>query len=72
MDFLDAQSDYRHVQLSYVQLSYVQLVGSYLTAAGQLNLAVGTEAISVGLNAGSELLDQPGSSWAGYEFARFH
>jgi cobalt-zinc-cadmium efflux system outer membrane protein len=40
MDFLNAQSDYRQVQLAYVQL-----VGSYLTAAGQLNLAVGTEAI---------------------------
>lgn len=40
MDFLNAQSDYRQVQLAYFQL-----VGSYLTAAGQLNLAVGTEAI---------------------------
>jgi cobalt-zinc-cadmium efflux system outer membrane protein len=40
MDFLNAESDYRQVQLSNVQL-----VGSYLAAAGQLNLAVGTEAI---------------------------
>jgi cobalt-zinc-cadmium efflux system outer membrane protein len=40
MDFLNAQSDYR-----MVQLAYVQLVGSYLTAVGQLNLAVGLEAI---------------------------
>ncbi len=40
MDFLNAQSDYRTVQLAYLQL-----IGSYLTAAGQLNLAVGTEAI---------------------------
>jgi outer membrane protein, heavy metal efflux system len=40
MDFLNAQSDYRQVQMAYVQL-----IGSYLTAAGQLNLAVGTEAI---------------------------
>jgi cobalt-zinc-cadmium efflux system outer membrane protein len=40
MDFLNAQSDYRNVQLAYVQL-----VGSYLTAAGQLNLAVGREVI---------------------------
>jgi cobalt-zinc-cadmium efflux system outer membrane protein len=40
MDFLNAQSDYRQVQLAYVQL-----VGSYLSAAGQLNLAVGQEAI---------------------------
>ena len=40
MDFLNAQSDYR-----VVQLAYLQLVGAYLTAAGQLNLAVGREAI---------------------------
>jgi cobalt-zinc-cadmium efflux system outer membrane protein len=40
MDFLNAQSDYRQVQLAYVQL-----VGSYLSATGQLNLAVGEEAI---------------------------
>jgi cobalt-zinc-cadmium efflux system outer membrane protein len=40
MDFLNAQSEYRAVQLAYVQL-----VGSYLTAAGQLNLAVGREVI---------------------------
>jgi len=40
MDFLNAQSDYRAVELAYVQL-----IGSYLTAAGQLNLAVGREVI---------------------------
>ena len=40
MDFLNAQSDYR-----VVQLAYVQLVASYLTYAGQLNLAVGHEVI---------------------------
>jgi cobalt-zinc-cadmium efflux system outer membrane protein len=40
MDFLNAQSDYR-----VVQLAYLQLVGSYLTAASQLNLAVGREII---------------------------
>ena len=40
MDFLNAQSDYRQVQMAYVQL-----VGSYLDAAGQLNLAVGREEI---------------------------
>jgi cobalt-zinc-cadmium efflux system outer membrane protein len=40
MDFLSAQSDYRQVQLAYAQL-----LGAYLTAAGQLNLAVGSEAI---------------------------
>lgn len=40
LDFLNAQSDYR-----VVQLAYLQLVGAYLTAAGQLNLAVGREVI---------------------------
>jgi len=40
MDFLNAQSDYR-----IVQLAYLQLIGSYLTATGQLNLAVGREVI---------------------------
>ena len=40
MDFLNAQSDYRAVQLAYLEL-----IGSYLTAAGQLNLAVGREVI---------------------------
>jgi cobalt-zinc-cadmium efflux system outer membrane protein len=40
MDFLNAQSDYRQVQLAYAQL-----IGAYLTAAGQLNLAVGRETI---------------------------
>lgn len=40
MDFLNAQSDYRTVQLAYLQL-----IGSYLTAAGQLNLAVGREVL---------------------------
>jgi cobalt-zinc-cadmium efflux system outer membrane protein len=39
MDFLNAQSDYRQVQLAYAQL-----LGSYLTAVAQLNLAVGNEA----------------------------
>ena len=40
MEFLNAQSEYRAVQLAYAQL-----IGSYLTAAGQLNLAVGREVI---------------------------
>ena len=40
MDFLNAQSDYRQVQLAYMQL-----VGSYLAAASELNLAVGSEVI---------------------------
>lgn len=40
LDFLQAESDYRAVQLAYVNL-----VGSYLTAAAQLNMAVGREVI---------------------------
>jgi cobalt-zinc-cadmium efflux system outer membrane protein len=40
LDFLSAESDYRSVQLNYVNL-----VGSYLTAAAQLNQAVGREVI---------------------------
>ena len=40
MDFLNAQSDYR-----VVQLAYLQLIGAYMTAAGQMNLAVGKDAI---------------------------
>ncbi len=40
LDFLNAESEYRTVQLGYVNL-----VGSYLTAAAQLNLAVGREVI---------------------------
>jgi cobalt-zinc-cadmium efflux system outer membrane protein len=40
LDFLNAQSDYRSIQLNYLNL-----VGSYLTAASQLNLAVGREVI---------------------------
>ena len=40
VDFLNAQSEYRAVELSYLNL-----VGSYLTAAAQLNLAVGREVL---------------------------
>ena len=40
MDFLNAQSSYRQTQLAYVQL-----VGAYLAAAGQLNLAAGSEVL---------------------------
>jgi cobalt-zinc-cadmium efflux system outer membrane protein len=40
LDFLGAQADYRGVQLNYLNL-----VGSYLDAASQLNLAVGREVI---------------------------
>ena len=40
LDFLNAENDYRTVQLSYVNL-----VGAYLTAAAQMNQAVGREVI---------------------------
>ena len=40
LDFLNAESEYRNVQLNYVNL-----VGTYLTAASQMNLAVGREVI---------------------------
>jgi outer membrane protein, heavy metal efflux system len=40
IDFLNAESDYRAVQLNYANL-----IGSYLTAAAQLNEAVGREVI---------------------------
>jgi cobalt-zinc-cadmium efflux system outer membrane protein len=40
LDFLQAQQEYRTTQLSYLNL-----IGSYLTAASQLNLAVGREVI---------------------------
>jgi outer membrane protein, heavy metal efflux system len=40
LDFLNAESDYRTVQLNYVNL-----IGSYLIAAAQVNLAVGREVI---------------------------
>jgi cobalt-zinc-cadmium efflux system outer membrane protein len=40
LDFLNAQAEYRGVQLNYVNL-----VGSYLTSAAQLNMAVGREVI---------------------------
>lgn len=40
LDFLDAQKEYRDTQLAYLNL-----VGSFLNAANQLNLAVGREVI---------------------------
>ncbi len=40
LDFLNAEAEYRTVQLAYLNL-----VGSYLSAAAQLNLAVGREVI---------------------------
>ena len=40
LDFLQAQQEYRTTQLSYLNL-----IGSYLTSASQLNLAVGREVI---------------------------
>lgn len=40
LDFLQAQQDFRNIQLNYLNL-----VGAYLNAANQLNLAVGREVI---------------------------
>ncbi len=40
LDFLQAQQDYRSVRVSYLNL-----IGSYLTSAAQMNLAVGREVI---------------------------
>jgi cobalt-zinc-cadmium efflux system outer membrane protein len=40
LDFLDAEKSYRDTRLAYLNL-----IGSYLTAAAQLNMAVGREAI---------------------------
>jgi len=40
LDFLQAQQDYRSIELNYLNL-----IGSYLTSASQLNLAVGREVI---------------------------
>lgn len=39
MEFLNAQSDYRQVQLAYAQL-----IGSFLITVAQLNLAIGSNA----------------------------
>jgi cobalt-zinc-cadmium efflux system outer membrane protein len=40
LDFLQAQQDYRQVYLSYLNL-----IGSFMTAVNQLNLAAGREAV---------------------------
>jgi outer membrane protein, heavy metal efflux system len=40
LDFLNAQAAYRQVQIAYINL-----VGTYLTAAAQLNMAVGKDVI---------------------------
>src|SRR5579872_5891359 len=40
LDLLSAENDYRSIRLNYLNL-----IGSYLTAAGQMNLAVGREVI---------------------------
>jgi cobalt-zinc-cadmium efflux system outer membrane protein len=40
VDYLDAQRDYRATEVAYINL-----VGSYLNAAGQLNMAVGREIV---------------------------
>ena len=40
LDFIQAQQDYRSVRVNYLNL-----IGAYLTAAAQMNLAVGREVI---------------------------
>jgi len=40
LDYLNAQADYRSVEVNYLNL-----IAAYLTAAGQLNLAVGREVL---------------------------
>ena len=40
LDLLQAQQDYRGIQLAYLNL-----VGAYMTATSQVNLAVGREII---------------------------
>ena len=40
LDFLNAEAEYRSVQVNYLNL-----IAAYLDAAGQLNLAVGREVI---------------------------
>ena len=40
LDFLDAEKAYRDTRLAYLNL-----IGSYLTAAGQMNMAVGKEVV---------------------------
>ena len=40
LDYLDAEKSYRDVRLAYLNL-----VGNYLTAAAQMNLAAGREVI---------------------------
>ena len=40
LDYLDAQKAYRDTEVNYLNL-----IGSYLTAAAQMNLAVGREVI---------------------------
>ena len=40
MDYLDAQRDFRTTVVAYINLT-----AAYLTAAGQLNLAVGREVV---------------------------
>jgi cobalt-zinc-cadmium efflux system outer membrane protein len=40
LDYLDAEKSYRDTRLAYLNL-----IGSYLTAAAQMNMAVGREVI---------------------------
>jgi cobalt-zinc-cadmium efflux system outer membrane protein len=40
LDYLDAEKSYRDVRLAYLNL-----IGSYLTTAAQMNMAVGREVV---------------------------
>jgi cobalt-zinc-cadmium efflux system outer membrane protein len=40
LDYLDAEKEYRDIRLAYLNL-----IGSYLTAAAQMNMAVGREVL---------------------------
>jgi cobalt-zinc-cadmium efflux system outer membrane protein len=40
LDYLDAEKDYRDIKLAYLNL-----IGSYLTAAAQMNMAAGREVL---------------------------
>ena len=40
LDFLDAEKAYRDIRLAYLNL-----IGSYLTAAAQMNMAAGREVV---------------------------
>jgi len=54
LDYLDAQRDYRATEVGYINL-----VGSYLSAANQLNTAVGREVLQVETEDTSSKIEAP-------------